>query len=404
LPACAAAGFDPALIQEEVGVPDTQRFLSRIQSHFKAKYGGRFVGAILEEMLIEEPKLAEYLFPNFGLAKKLQTQTCEILVDCYNFESGSRKRRADLALVSTDKTEIKALALLEIKYEDHRNPDNKAQFADYVAASTQQCCGFTILTQYLLPISPPNTRVVLFSDFARHIRANHALYQNPVSRMFVEYVEDRNLMFKKPPEDHLRMLMAKLFNPWGKNGVIGTRTNVTVNIPDAFKDVLNNAAAVLQHVAPKIAAKNGRQSTNFYLSPWVVLDGKVTGKDRELDDSEKNGGILWTYGSYPLLKDKRGQWLLSVQAGLFYQIEKGGGKVKRGTYAELLGQTVSKVEGPDALYSEIYVSDNKYREADMAVAVRKAVLAVLLMADKARPKINTHGLAAMHDVRGRLTQ
>lgn len=158
-----------------------------MQSYFSASFGGRYVEYLIKETIEEQPKLATLLFG----VKRFDTLQVE-----YRFQVGSQTRIADLAFFYAE-TE-RPTCLVEIKYDDHKNPKNAAQLEHYLKFCQKQNCKFIVLSQHLLPEDlrkklPNRETLMLFSDLADKLKNSEGSMGGLLRRFFV----DRGLVMHK---------------------------------------------------------------------------------------------------------------------------------------------------------------------------------------------------------------
>lgn len=395
----------------------TKRFFWRIQNSFKASYGGRYVAVILAELLRAEPGIADFVFGTKGLASCLRKGDCIIDLE-YSFLGKYRKRRADLAIVERDDP-LKALALLEIKYDDHRNQKNEDQFKDYLEVSSARGCKFAILSKYVLPKPPEGVaenqvHLHLFSDVAQFICSNKKRCEKPALRMYVDFVEDLNLMFTPVKKVYLKMMLEEFFPDSGKSTGIKTSkkkrsaSNVLADIPDTFKAVINNVSVVLRHISPHIRG-DGRQPTiNFSLDPWVKM-AKVSANAVSPNYKERKGGILWTWGKYHLTgPETAGDSRLELQTGIGYQTNEVG-SFRIFVYAEFQGTAMKKPkkkpkeqEEENYTWADCSVRYNNYKEEHLVKTINGAILESIGKALSHGKLIAKDGILAIEQLRKRL--
>lgn len=163
-------------------------FFSRLQSKFDASYGGRYVEIILQELSKEDNLITRILGKS--------TKRCYLETE-YCFTVNSKKRIADIAIFTEDEHQL--IALVEIKYDDHKSPTNAAQIEDYINFCRNKYCHFTYLTQYypakkdITLIKESGYSHLLFSRFSAQLAEKS---QSQLVNLFVAYLEDKGLSMK----------------------------------------------------------------------------------------------------------------------------------------------------------------------------------------------------------------
>ncbi len=183
-------------------------FFSRWKDKLAFDYGGRYFGAVLAEVLAHDPRLTGILFP--GLSGKGPSNcepTCE-----WSFPGTERKRRADLALLSTSSRE--PLALVEIKYEDEKGDKNPAQIDDYLRYSRKHKIPVLYLTKSPPPAEDcrrirrsPLAKDLLWAELYRGLTAikkPHAL-----TTMLCEYLREEVPMWNEHIDKKTLTILVK---------------------------------------------------------------------------------------------------------------------------------------------------------------------------------------------------
>ncbi len=286
--------------------------LSRLQSYFSASFGGRYVEYLIKETIEEQPKLAALLFG----VKRSDTLQIE-----YRFRIDSQTRIADLAFFDAE-TE-RPTCLLEIKYDDHKNPKNGAQLKHYLEFCQKHNCKLIFLSQHLpdddLRKELTGTgRLLLFSDLADKLERSEGSVGGLLRRFFV----DRGLMmhkFESKDLANLKSFLFRLLNPSKGQGRSHNKAAMTGGAAEAFGNLLRNMNIFAKEVA---ANAHGRTPTiDFSLDPWVNPKQvqKDARKDPEADSinasNAKDGGCLCVSGR-SRLDDATGRCYVEFGIGL----------------------------------------------------------------------------------------
>jgi hypothetical protein len=181
---------------------------SRLKGKFARAYEGRYMGCVLEQVVQAEPQMLKALFPALAqrkdwgaICKALRSgeRDSQITVEV-PFEGKYQNRRADLAIEYRGEL----IALLEIKYEDHRSQTNRAQLQDNIAFVTQSVACFTYLTLH----QPPELQTKTIEQ-AKTKRVRHILYRglytaaeklrksNPVVDWFCQFLEEEFIVYQE---------------------------------------------------------------------------------------------------------------------------------------------------------------------------------------------------------------
>jgi len=335
--------------------------LSRLQSYFSASFGGRYVEYLLKETIEEQPRLAARLF---GVRRfdELQVE--------YRFRTDGRTRIADLAFV--DAQAKQPTCLVEIKYDDHRNPKNAAQVKDYLKFCRRENCKYVLLSQHLPPAhlrkGVPQKGLVLFSDLADRLRSDDGSVGALLRRFFV----DQGLvMHKFASRDlaNLRSFLFRLFNPWLGSGRSHRKEAMSGGgAAEAFGHLLRNMNIIAKEVAADLP---GRAPTiDFEVAPWVKpkLVQKIAEEDPDANSVNayraKAGGDLFVYGRIRL-DDRSSSWL-QVEFGIGLDVNPGDRDFSPLTFA--------------GVYSNFFGGEGSYSEKDAPMRViydkRRAVIAL----------------------------
>lgn len=292
--------------------------LSRLQSYFSASFGGRYVEYLIKESIEEQPTLATLLL-GVNRSDTLQVE--------YRFRINGHTRIADLAFFDAETEQ--PTCLVEIKYDDHKNPKNAAQLEHYLQFCRKQNCRFIFLSQHLLPEElreklPSPKALVLFSGLADKLRNSEGSVGGLLRRFFV----DRGLVmhtFENKDLANLKSFLFRLVNPLMGQGRSQNKDAMSGGAAEAFGNLLRNMNIIAKEVA---ANELGRPPTiDFELDPWVdprqvQRDAKENPKARSISAFDaKDGGHLSVFGRVRL-DDTATNWL-QIEFGIGLEANSG---------------------------------------------------------------------------------
>ncbi len=288
---------------------------SRLQSYFDASFGGRYVEFLIKETIEEQPKLATLLFG----VERSDTLRVE-----HPFRIDGQTRIADLTFFD-EKTE-RPTCLVEIKYDDHKNPSNAEQLQHYLKFCQKQNCKFIFLSQHLPTEDlrkkmPSLETLVLFSDLADKLKSS----EGSVGGLLRSFFVDRGLVmhkFESRDLANLKSFLFRLLNPWLGQGRSQTKDAMGGGAAEAFGNLLRNMNIIAKEVVP------GRFPTiDFELDPWVKP--KQVQKDAKKDPKAasisayyaKDGGYLSVFGRIRV-DDYSSSWL-QIEFGIGLEANSG---------------------------------------------------------------------------------
>lgn len=330
-----------------------QGLFSRLQNYFDASYGGRYVEHLIKESIAEQPNVATLLF-GVRRSDRLQVE--------YPFKVSGRTRIADLAFLDAETEQ--PTCLVEIKYDDHRNPKNAAQFRDYRNFCQEQKCKFIALSQHLLPHelqkTVHGTNRLLFSDLAGKLPNE----ENSASGMLRRFFVDRGLvmhMFRDQEMANLRSFLFRLLNPWGGQGRSQRKDAMAGGVAEAFGNFLKNMNIVAKEAVANAPGRN--PTVDFELDPWVRPSRVLKGAKEEGDPvalnawDAKAGGRLYVFGR-TRLDDATRAWL-QIEFGIGLEAHSGEKEIYPFTFAAVYsyafrrdGSYVQKYAGKRILYDK----------------------------------------------------
>ena len=346
----------------------------RLQSYFSSSFGGRYVEYLIKEAIEEQPKLAALLFG----VNRFDTLEVE-----YRFRIGGRTRIADLAFLDAE-TE-RPTCLVEIKYDDHKNPGNAEQLEYYLRFCDKENCEFVFLSQHL-PTGDLQKKLqnrealVLFSDLAEKLKSSEESVGGLLRRFFV----DRGLVmhkFESRDLANLKSFLFRLLNPWGGQGRSQNKDAISGGAAEAFGNLLRNMNIIAKEVAANVP---GRSPTiDFDLDPWV--EPKKLRKDAEEDPKAKSisawyakaGGTLTVYGR-TRLDDTATNWL-QIEFGIGLEANSGDKNFHPFSYAAVHSYSFKE----ESSYKEQYASFRILHDKQRAVtALRERIYEVIEVAIK----------------------
>lgn len=318
-------------------------FFSRLQSKFDASYGGRYVELILQELSREDELVARILGRT--------TKRCYLETE-YTFKVNGRNRIADIAILTEDDHQL--IALVEIKYDDHKSPTNAAQIEDYIQYCKSESCHFCYLTQYspakrdIDLIKESGCSHLLFSNFSSQLADRS---QSQLVKLFIEYLEDKGLSMKTVDSENLYKYLVRLFNPVSKQGKIQSNYSMVDGIPNSFQSLMNNISVISQELSQAIESKRS-PVIDFRLWPYFkfskkeikeMLEGDQIDANCFLSDNNKNGGELLAFAR-SIIIDKgadQSDWLY-VEYGYKLVIKKGEKEFVTHLYAHVYGKDLKE--------------------------------------------------------------
>ena len=242
-------------------------FFSLLKNKMKQDFGGRYVAHVIAECLFQNPEIAKSIWGI--LPSKFSIET----------EWGFGSRRSDLALINQENGE--ALALLEIKYEDHGDEKNNEQLRDYIKYCNENRIPFVYLTKFPPPArdySLIKERYLSYSELRKRLILADA--DSPVIDMLIEFLGEESFMYNEiTNEDALQLLMLRAVKSSHRHGFgrLNTYSRMTNDVPDIFNTVINNSAALGSMLYEKISFRDldgcpeiriKRPVTNFRFTPY----------------------------------------------------------------------------------------------------------------------------------------
>jgi hypothetical protein len=247
--------------------------------------------------------------------------------------------------------------MVEIKYDDHKNPSNAAQLEDYLTYVDRAGNDFLYLSQHLPPAHIRETlrerdgRLVLFSDLADRLEHSEDSVEGLLRRFFV----DKGLVmhkFTNAEYGHLRSFMFRLFNPWGGAGRTHTKEGMSGAVADVFGDLLRNVNIVCREVMADVVDRKREPTIDFWAEPFVSA-AKIKRKAKAARTAEittegsRAGGFLWVYGRSSFTNSRR-HWM-NIEFGVCLEVVPGDRNVYPHTFAQV---NSSLLGGDEVAYSE----------------------------------------------------
>lgn len=320
-----------------------QSFFSKLKNKFKADYGGRYMAIVLGEIIRQSPEIADLIWETKLGLKKVKDFT---VPEEWRFPN---KRRADLAILDSKHV---PLALLEVKYEDHKASKTVAQIDDYLKyCDKKPQIPFLYLTRHLLPKKDSKIakQHLTYTQLLRKL--DKMKDKSPVVIMLYDYLKDEGgYMFEEVDNTNLQLLIVKstAFPHAAGFGRLNTRDRITTAAPGTFKTVLQNAAVISNRFYEDIGCDLFNQQPTVDYAFTTHLNTKKLSKFMK-DGSESIavdkpkkvvvGGDLWAGAQGKFKNAKR----LYLKFGFSYAL-KVGDKIERGLFAEFFwnGRTVNR--------------------------------------------------------------
>lgn len=357
-------------------------FFSKIKNMFAVDYGGRYLSYVLSEVIRQEPKVAETLWNNEKIFRNKKFLINEEW--CFS----DRNRRADIAAIGAISRE--PIALLEIKYEDHKKPENEGQLSDYLdfCDNRDEPIPFVYLTKHLPPKSDlelvGKERHLSYSQLAKNLSFIKA---SPVVEMLIQYLKEEGYMFQENiSRDSLILLIVNCTNfPYNHGfGRLTTHDRMASDVPRTFQALLNNTGILGNRFHDHICSDffKLRPTVEFKFAPYVDAN-KAAESFHELKDNEEGeyvavtddlvkGGEFWITASTKL---PGGDEFLFLRFGIYCYLEKGWSREEA-----LQISLFSRIDGRriDPFEEEEYISLN--------ISEDVAYKTILQLAGKMLPK------------------
>jgi hypothetical protein len=271
--------------------------------------------------------------------------------------------------------------LIEIKYDDHKNPSNAAQLEDYTRSCKKHKCKFIFLSQHIPPEHlprklPGNGKLLLFSDLAHKLLGN----ERSVGGMLRQFFVDRGLVmhrFEANDLANLKSFLFRLLNPWSGQGRSQNKDAMGGGAAEAFGNLLRNMNIIAKEVTAN--AHSRTPTIDFELEPWV----KKREIQKEISENPKDplpsaynakgGGNLSVFGRVRL-DDTVRNWV-QIEFGIGLEVNAGDRDFYPFTYAAVYGYAYKKFEGGFAHeYAPRRVLHDKQRAvAELKKRIREAI-------------------------------
>jgi hypothetical protein len=340
-------------------VINVTNIFSRIKGQLNQDFGGRYLGVLLEQVIFDAPKFAKVLFPVIPreVLKSLKNGTATAIAEFEFLGKGGKRRRADLAIVS-DK---RIIALVEIKYEDHKAPKNFAQIKDYLFnANGAGKPYFTYLTQH----APPKTDMLLIETarkksnrirhlYFRDLHREGRSFTDPVVRWLCDFLGEEHLVFRGEFKDNaliaLKLLLTRGFHVKHAHGLgrkLSSFSN-TMTAVELFSGFLGNAMALADwfHELSRDHFGN-RFVPKFAFDPEFKMKSlkQTVAKNQAeetifLERKAREGGEFWIQATGTVKGGAGGNWLY-VSIGYWFTVSLTTKKVQSGIYAEIEGRGI----------------------------------------------------------------
>lgn len=277
-------------------------FLEKFQKAVRKKrskgmdLGGRYLGLILQEVLLENPALVKVLLPEFQMKLKsglpVEKFTVETEVAFRIDEKKKKRRSADLEVVYGDQR-----GFIEIKWEDRFL---EGQLEDYIEYCSNQKMHFSIL--YLLPESFSGDedaqikgglrggRKIGFVS-CRELHENLIDHDDNITCLFRSFLEDHIMEYQDSINRNALLAIMKTGLNWNHSD--GLRQVMVADnmddVPDTWKTVLTNIKVVSKRIYDSItkADRNlvgNAPAIDFHFLPFIdakSLQKKFSEKEPE---------------------------------------------------------------------------------------------------------------------------
>ena len=240
-------------------------FLEKFQKAVREKrskgmdLGGRYLGLILQEVLLENPALVKVLLPEFQMKLKSGLPVEKFTVEtevAFRVDEKKRKRRsADLEVVYGDQR-----GFIEIKWEDIFL---EGQLEDYIEYCSNQKMHFSIL--YLRPESFSGDEEAQIKGglrdggkigfiSCRELHKNLIDHDDNITCLFRSFLEDYIMEYQDSINRNALLAIMKTGLNWNHSDGL-RKVMVTGNlddVPDVWKTVLTNIKVVSNRIYDSI--------------------------------------------------------------------------------------------------------------------------------------------------------
>lgn len=322
-------------------------FFSRIQGLFDSQYRGRYI----EHILVEAAN-ADFSVSRALLGRKVPAGFWWVAE--YAFAArGGKKRIADMALLDTSTGQ--PAAFVELKYDDHRNPGNHAQLADYAWFRKKHNIELILLTKYALDAATPSSgiKTLRFDELATRLQVIRKA--SPVAGLLADYFQEQGLVMQTIEAIPLGRLMARLFNPRDGMGKQQGNHSMVHEIPAVFSALMGNMEIISREISQKTGAK--RTAIDFSLVPSIsssvtkLIDEDVSKKKPvRIEQKYKSGGELYVFARQTInqaVSSKKQDSDLYLEYGYCIEIKRGKGSAEPLFYAGIYWKSPAKGEGWD---------------------------------------------------------
>lgn len=268
-------------------------FFGRFKSQFESDLGGRYLSAVMTELLNECPKetLKALNLGQLDFRGIYATTEAEHTVD-------NRERRSDVEIRDSNGL---VKAIIEIKWDDQFSKSNVNQLRDYVKYSKKEIIPFIYLTKY--SITQKQQDVLKACDRAKWLRIgdfasdlNTCRTKHQTIRMFLDFMKEEGCMFNEDidPKALEYLIFKSLSFPHAHgSGHLASKARVEREVPDTLRKLLENARIIAERLKQELflpCGIGGRATVGFSSSPWVSKKkfGKLAKKEK--DDQVDVGG------------------------------------------------------------------------------------------------------------------
>ncbi len=365
-------------------------FFTRIKSKLNRDYGGRYMGLVLQEILTEKPQLSRHLWPNEIGAAARRTAIFEL-----EKKFGQGNRIADLAMVDPGGN---ILALLEIKYEDHKSPHNAAQLDDYIKYSKVNNVQFTYLTKHMPPPEDLQRlemhRHLSYRAFSQAVEGDSD--RGPIGELFCTFMRESGIMYQADLDrDSLLLLIAKSchFRNQTGFGKLTSRKRISEDVPNTLQGLVGNVNVLADRLYDAYQQKifSVRPYTHFSMQPILKMSSleqaisKIKYEDEDEDEMPLESkavfaGNLFVYFEGSIPASNRDKDYLYLEGGYSFRVDPGKktDALKQWIYAAIHGKQVSNIEETTEidLFKESTSAESSAEEDRIYKKLSQVVIAV----------------------------
>ena len=368
-------------------------FFTRIQNKFSAEYSGRYVATIMEEVAQSNP----------AVVKALDVKGARLVTE-WSFQIGGKTRIADLAVL--DK-EDNITMLIEVKFEDHKNPSNHAQIKDYLKyIGKNNSILFLCMSAFrLLPedqeLLDSEEQFLLFSNYVEKLNQQNQKKHDPAVKMLIDFFKERGMMMQDIDEKLMKKMMIRFFKPHKGEGKQQGNRDMIEGIPSTLSALMQNIRIISYDLQNIIGSRTSAR-IDFTLLPEFKIhesylesmkeDGKVHDEEDCYDGKNyivtpaywsrsgkkayRNGGTLYVYARHSF--QSKSNYPASIDYGMFCFV--GGeqsAEIEIQLYSEIRGKKFDSYDETEGKGKVNILSNRKKYSKGLLSVIRNAISELL---------------------------